>query len=97
MKKNIHPEYHTATVTCACGETFEVGSTEKAINIEICSVCHPFYTGKQKLVDTAGMVDKFKARMERAKALQEQNKSKKKKSEDSSKKEEKKTLEDLKQ
>lgn len=71
MKKDIHPNYQKATVTCACGNTFEVGSTVKEINVEICSMCHPFYTGKQKLVDTAGMVDKFKERMEKAKSMQE--------------------------
>jgi large subunit ribosomal protein L31 len=60
MKKDIHPEYHIAKVTCACGNTFEVGSTSKAIRVEICSACHPFYTGKQKLIDTAGRVERFK-------------------------------------
>ncbi|MBU1118458.1 50S ribosomal protein L31 [Patescibacteria group bacterium] len=69
MKKNIHPKYYKATVTCACGNTFEVGSTEEKIPVEICSMCHPFYTGKQKLVDTAGMVDKFKERMKKTKSL----------------------------
>lgn len=67
MKQGIHPEYNKiADVKCACGATFSVGSTEKEIRVEICSQCHPFYTGKQKLVDTAGRVDKFKARMEAA-------------------------------
>lgn len=60
MKKGIHPEYNTTTVTCACGNTFETGSTKKDIRVEICSSCHPFFTGKQKLVDTGGRVDKFK-------------------------------------
>ncbi|HPA47347.1 MAG TPA: 50S ribosomal protein L31 [bacterium] len=60
MKKDIHPEYHIAKVTCACGNIFEVGSTSKAIRVEICSACHPFYTGKQKLIDTAGRVERFK-------------------------------------
>ncbi len=59
MKENIHPEYHTAMVRCACGNEFEVGSTLKEIKVEICSSCHPFFTGKQKLVDTAGRVEKF--------------------------------------
>lgn len=59
MKSKIHPKYETATVTCACGNTFQTRSTLKTIKIEICSKCHPFYTGKQKLVDTAGRVDKF--------------------------------------
>jgi large subunit ribosomal protein L31 len=60
MKKGIHPEYHTATVTCACGNTFQTGSTLKEISIEICSKCHPFFTGRQKLVDSAGRVERFK-------------------------------------
>ncbi len=73
MKKNIHPQYfENATVTCGCGATFTTGSTEKEIRVEICAACHPFYTGKQKLVDTAGRVDKFKARMEAAKKMQEE-------------------------
>ncbi len=61
MKKDIHPEYYpNAKVTCACGNSFTVGSTVKEINVEICSACHPFYTGKQKLIDDAGRVDRFK-------------------------------------
>lgn len=60
MKPGIHPEYGTATVTCACGNRFETRSTDSEIHVEICSVCHPFYTGKQKLVDTAGRVERFK-------------------------------------
>jgi len=68
MKKEIHPEYHTkAKVTCSCGNSFEIGSTEKEINIEICSECHPFYTGQEKVMDTAGRVEKFKARRQAAK------------------------------
>ena len=59
MKSDIHPEYVEATVTCGCGETFKTRSTKSVINVEICSKCHPFYTGKQKLVDTAGRVEKF--------------------------------------
>ena len=63
MKDGIHPTYHTdSVVTCSCGNTFTTGSTVKEIQTEICSNCHPFYTGKQKLIDTAGRVDKFKAR-----------------------------------
>ena len=58
MKKDIHPEYKTTTASCACGHTFEVGSTKENIKVEICSACHPFFTGKQKLVDTAGRVDR---------------------------------------
>ena len=60
MKKGIHPEYHMATVKCACGNEFQVGSTREDIKVEICSQCHPFFTGKQKLVDTAGRVEKFR-------------------------------------
>ncbi|MFY9505966.1 MAG: 50S ribosomal protein L31 [Caldicoprobacterales bacterium] len=59
MKANIHPEYTQAEVRCACGETFTTGSTKKEIRVEICSKCHPFYTGKQKLVDTGGRVERF--------------------------------------
>ena len=63
MKKDIHPIYHPdAKVTCACGNSFTVGATVKEINVELCSNCHPFYTGKQKLVDTARRVEKFKER-----------------------------------
>jgi len=67
MKKDIHPEYFpSAKVRCACGNVFTVGSTKPEIQIEICSACHPFYTGKEKLIDTAGRVEKFKARKEKA-------------------------------
>ncbi|MFO8239393.1 MAG: 50S ribosomal protein L31 [Dissulfuribacterales bacterium] len=59
MKENIHPKYYKAKVRCACGNEFEIGSTKKEIKVEICSKCHPFFTGKQKLVDTAGRVEKF--------------------------------------
>lgn len=60
MKVELHPAYHRATVTCACGESFETGSTKEAIKVEICSKCHPFFTGKQKFVDTGGRVERFK-------------------------------------
>ncbi len=60
MKEKIHPDYHEAAVRCACGESFKAGSTKKELKVEICSKCHPFYTGKQKLIDTGGRVDKFK-------------------------------------
>ncbi|NCP58662.1 50S ribosomal protein L31 [Candidatus Wolfebacteria bacterium CG18_big_fil_WC_8_21_14_2_50_39_7] len=67
MKKDIHPQYYPkAKVRCACGNVFTVGSTKSEIQIEICSACHPFYTGKEKLIDVAGRVEKFKARRERA-------------------------------
>lgn len=59
MKKDIHPEYVEAVVTCGCGETFKTRSTKPVLNVEICSKCHPFYTGKQKYVDTAGRVQRF--------------------------------------
>ena len=59
MKDNIHPNYQTATVTCGCGNSFETRSTKAKIAVEVCSKCHPFYTGSQKFVDAAGRVDKF--------------------------------------
>ena len=59
MKKGIHPEYEPATIVCSCGNEIETRSTQEDIHIEICSVCHPFYTGRQKLVDTAGRVERF--------------------------------------
>lgn len=59
MKSGIHPKYEESKVTCACGETFTTRSTKKEIHIEICSACHPFFTGKQKLVDTAGRIERF--------------------------------------
>ena len=61
MKADIHPDYNEITVTCSCGNKFETRSTNsKALHIEVCSQCHPFYTGKQKIVDTAGRVEKFR-------------------------------------
>lgn len=62
MKDNIHPKYYTTTVKCACGETFTTGSTKEDLRVDICSKCHPFFTGKQKLVDTGGRVDRFRKR-----------------------------------
>jgi len=59
VKKGIHPDYVAAKVSCACGNTFETRSTKPAINVEICSACHPFFTGKQKFVDSEGRVDRF--------------------------------------
>ena len=64
MKQGIHPDYKKCTVTCACGNTFETGSVKDEIRVEICSACHPFFTGKQKLVDTGGRVGRFKKRYE---------------------------------
>ena len=67
MKPEIHPNYYpTAVVTCACGNTFMTGSTRPELRVEICSNCHPFYTGKQKLMDTGGRVERFQRRLERA-------------------------------
>ena len=60
MKKDIHPKYEPTTITCVCGNVIETRSTAKDINVEICSSCHPFFTGKQKLVDTAGRIERFK-------------------------------------
>ncbi|MBP1768656.1 MAG: rpmE [Candidatus Aminicenantes bacterium] len=60
MKKGIHPEYVECRVTCACGNTFTTRSTKKDIRVEICSQCHPFFTGKQKLMDSAGRIEKFR-------------------------------------
>lgn len=60
MKEGIHPKYGEATVRCACGETFTTGSVKEEIKVEICSKCHPFFTGKQKFVDTGGRVERFK-------------------------------------
>ncbi len=69
MKTGIHPKYFDkAEVKCACGNTFTTGSTKEKINVEICYNCHPFFTGKEKLIDTAGKVERFKARREKAAA-----------------------------
>ena len=62
MKKGIHPRYEFTTITCACGNVIETRSTARDIKVEICSACHPFFTGKQKLIDTAGRVERFKRR-----------------------------------
>ncbi len=66
MKQNIHPDYKLTTVSCACGETFQTRSTKKTLKLDICSVCHPFFTGKQKLIDTEGRVDKFRKKYKKA-------------------------------
>jgi large subunit ribosomal protein L31 len=68
MKEGIHPEYNEVEVRCACGNTFTTRSTSTELRLEICSACHPFYTGKQKLVDTAGMVEKFERRYGKSEA-----------------------------
>ncbi len=62
MKKGIHPEYHEVTVACACGNSFATRATKKDLRVEICSACHPFFTGKQKLIDSAGRVERFQKR-----------------------------------
>ena len=62
MKQGIHPELHLVTAQCACGNSFQVHSTKEALRLEICNECHPFFTGKQKLVDTAGRVERFNRR-----------------------------------
>lgn len=70
MKKDLHPKYsHSVKVTCSCGNTFITGSTIDAINTELCSNCHPFYTGEQKIVDTDNLVSKFQTRQEKSSAM----------------------------
>ena len=66
MKQGIHPEYTSARVQCSCGNTFETRATIDNISVELCNQCHPFYTGKQKLVDTGGRVDRFRRRLEKS-------------------------------
>jgi large subunit ribosomal protein L31 len=66
MKDKIHPEFKSATVICACGNTFQTFSTKEILKVDLCSNCHPFYTGKQRLVDTGGQVDRFMRRMAKA-------------------------------
>ena len=66
MKADIHPEYVLTTVHCSCGNEFETRSTKPELHVEICSACHPFYTGKQKLMDTGGRVERFQRRLEKA-------------------------------
>jgi large subunit ribosomal protein L31 len=71
MKDKIHPKYVLATVSCACGNTFKVRSTKKEMRLEICSDCHPFFTGKQKFIDTTGRVEKFRQRYQKAGAAEQ--------------------------
>jgi large subunit ribosomal protein L31 len=73
MKKDIHPKYKRVAVRCACGTEFETGSTIDSIKVEICSKCHPFFTGKQKLMDTAGRVERFRRKYAKFNQQQEQN------------------------
>jgi large subunit ribosomal protein L31 len=72
MRQGIHPKYEEATVTCACGAVYNTKSTRGTFSVEICSACHPFYTGKQKIVDTAGRVDRFRRRYAKQLAAQSQ-------------------------
>ena len=73
MKKDIHPKYYPqASIKCACGHTLKVGSTKENMEVEICSQCHPFFSGKEKLIDTAGRVERFKTRARLAEALARQ-------------------------
>jgi len=73
MKPEIHPKYETTTVVCGCGETFKTRSTQPSIQVEICSKCHPYYTGKQKLLDTAGRVEKFQKKFNWATKQKKEN------------------------
>lgn len=66
MKKGIHPEYKEATVTCACGNTFTTSSVKEDLKVEVCSECHPFFTGRQKFTDTGGRIDKFNKKYKRS-------------------------------
>jgi large subunit ribosomal protein L31 len=66
MKQEIHPDYRVTNVTCACGNAFQTRSTKTNLRLDICSVCHPFFTGKQKLIDTEGRVDKFRKKYKKA-------------------------------
>ncbi|HEX2026663.1 MAG TPA: 50S ribosomal protein L31 [Nitriliruptorales bacterium] len=70
MKADIHPEYRLARVTCSCGNSFTTRATKEEIRVELCSECHPFYTGKQKLVDTGGRVDRFQRRLQKTQQKQ---------------------------
>lgn len=77
MKTEIHPQYYTdAKVSCSCGNKFTVGSTQKEIKVEICSACHPFFTGNEKVIDAAGRVERFKARKAAAKTPKTKSKTK---------------------
>ena len=74
MKKDIHPKYYPqARVQCACGNTFQVGSTKEFLEVEICSKCHPFYTGKEKMMDAMGQVQKFRKRLARKEEMKKSN------------------------
>jgi large subunit ribosomal protein L31 len=93
MKKDIHPKYHgKATITCSCGAVLITGSTQETMHVEICSQCHPFYTGKKKMIDTTGRVDRFKKLTEKAAGKKKAATPKKAKVEKKTDKEEKKTI-----
>lgn len=80
MKQGIHPTYYpNATIICACGKSYTIGSTKEKIEVEICANCHPFFTGKEKLIDAAGRIEKFKAKREHATKTQKTKKLRKKK------------------
>lgn len=80
MKKDIHPKYYPeAKIICACGNTITTGSTRPEMKVEVCSACHPFYTGKKRLVDTTGQVDRFKKRFEKTEKIKAEKKKKPKK------------------
>ncbi len=68
MKENLHPQYFDVKIVCACGSTLETASTQKSLTVDICSKCHPLYTGKQRLMDTEGRIDRFKKKYEKANA-----------------------------
>ncbi len=70
MKQGIHPKYEEATVTCACGNSWTTRSTKRTLHVDVCSACHPFYTGEQRIVDTAGRVDRFMRRLQTAQTKQ---------------------------
>ncbi len=74
MKKEIHPEYFQTKVTCACGESFVTGSTKKDLRVEVCSKCHPFFTGKQKIMDSEGRVERFRKRYATKKKAEDKEK-----------------------
>ena len=96
MKNNIHPQVHNdVTVTCACGNTFTTTSTQKEITVEICSACHPFYTGQQKFVDTEGRIEKFARKLKETEAKKEAAKNKGKKNATTKGQEEKLTLKEM--
>ena len=75
MKQGIHPEYTQTVVTCSCGNSFTTGGTQAEIHVELCNVCHPFYTGKQKLVDSGGRVERYKQRFAKTQKIADEKKS----------------------